>query len=92
MTILKKSVTLNPGESKTVAFSLIPSVDGFYSVSVDGLSGNFTVLPIDEAEFEVSNLIIEPTEVYVGEPVSITCTVTNTGGKTGTYEVTCEVL
>ena len=44
-----------------------------------------------EAEFEVSGLVIEPTEVYVGEPVEISVLVTNIGGKTGTKTVTLEV-
>jgi len=89
---MKKSVTLNPGESKAVTFTFTPNVDKVYSVSVDGLSGSFIAHPLPEAEFEVSNLVIEPTEVYVGEPVSISCFVTNVGGKAGTYEVTCEVI
>lgn len=44
-----------------------------------------------EAEFTVSDLVIEPTEVNVGEPVSISCLVTNVGGRTGTKTVILEV-
>ncbi|MBA7482142.1 hypothetical protein ES707_17624 [subsurface metagenome] len=44
-----------------------------------------------EAEFEVSGLVIEPTEVFIGEPVEISVLVTNIGGKTGTKTVTLEV-
>ena len=89
---MQKSVTLNPGESATLAFTFTPSVDQVYSVSVDGLSGSFVALPLPQAEFEVTNLIIDPTEVYIGEPVSISVIVTNVGGVAGTYEVVCEVL
>lgn len=35
------------------------------------------------AEFEVSNLVISPTEVQVGYPVSISCLVTNIGSEAG---------
>ena len=39
----------------------------------------------------LSDLVIEPAEVYVGEPVSISVIATNTGGVAGSYEITCEV-
>lgn len=89
---MKTSVTLNPGESKTVTFNYTPAVAKGYSVNVDGLAGSFVASEVPVATFEVSNLIIYPTEVYVGEAVSISVTVTNVGGLTGTYEVNCEVL
>lgn len=41
MTILRKSVSLNPGESKPVVFQFTPSEVKAYSVLVDGLSGSF---------------------------------------------------
>ncbi|GAI61056.1 unnamed protein product, partial [marine sediment metagenome] len=39
------------------------------------------------AEFRVSNLVISPTEVNPGQPVTITCTVTNIGAAAGDYTV-----
>jgi len=39
------------------------------------------------AEFSVSSLIISPTEVNPGQPVTITCTVTNIGAAAGDYTV-----
>jgi len=44
-----------------------------------------------EAEFKVSNLIISPTEVQIGQPVTISCTISNVGTQAGTYTVVCEV-
>ena len=44
------------------------------------------------AEFAVSDLVISPREVYPGEPVSITVTVTNTGETAGSATITCEVI
>ncbi|GAI53273.1 unnamed protein product, partial [marine sediment metagenome] len=61
-------------------------------VSVDGLTDSFIALEIPEAEFVVTNLVIDPSEVYVGEQVSISVVVTNVGNKAGSYEVTCEVV
>ncbi len=39
------------------------------------------------AEFEVSNLVIEPAEALTGETVTVTVDVANTGGAEGTYYV-----
>ena len=39
------------------------------------------------AEFKVSDLVISPTEVNPGQPVTITCTVTNIGTEAGDYTV-----
>ena len=39
------------------------------------------------ANFEVSNLVIEPAQVLTGETVTVTVDVTNTGGAEGTYDV-----
>lgn len=89
---MKKTVTLNPGESKTVDFTFTPTTAKGYSVSMDGLTGSFIAHDVPQTEFAVSNLVISPPEVYVGEPVSISVTVTNTGGIAGSYEVVCEVL
>ena len=89
---MKKTVTLNPGESKVVTFTVTPTVAKNYSVSVDGLSGSFTAFAVPVAQFRVTNLIISPTQVYVGEIVNISVTITNIGGQAGSYEVTCEVV
>ncbi|GAJ08858.1 unnamed protein product [marine sediment metagenome] len=39
------------------------------------------------AEFRVNNLVISPTEVNPGQPVTISCTVTNSGAAAGDYTV-----
>ncbi|GAI04872.1 unnamed protein product, partial [marine sediment metagenome] len=36
----EKTVTLEPGESKTITFEVVPDVAKSYSISVDGLSGS----------------------------------------------------
>ena len=87
----EQSVTLNPGESKVVSFEVTPTVAKSYSVSVDGLSGTFvaTILPV--VDIRVENLVIEPSEVQVGQPVTISVTATNYGGATGSKIITCTV-
>jgi len=42
------------------------------------------------AEFSVSDLVIEPTEVNPGQPVTISCAVTNIGSEAGPYTVHLE--
>jgi len=89
---MQKTITLNPGESKEVSFTITPQTVGVHSVSVDGLSGSFTVLEPPVAQFVVSDLIITPSQCYPGELVSISVTVRNIGLVAGSYTVTCEVL
>jgi len=87
-----KSVTLNPTESKIVAFTVTPTVGKTYQVQVGDLIGTFVAIePVAPAEFELSNLQISPSQVYVGETVSISVLVTNVGGETGTALITMEV-
>ena len=44
-----------------------------------------------EARFRVHNLVISPIGVGVNEPVTISATVTNTGGETGSYSVDLKI-
>ena len=89
---MQKTITLNPGESKEVSFTITPQTVGVHSVSVDGLSGSFSVLEPPAAQFVVSDLIITPAQCYPGELVSISVTVRDIGLVAGSYTVTCEVL
>jgi len=54
--------------------------------------GTITPLPPPApAAFSVGSLSISPAEVNVGETVTISAIVANTGGETGSYEVTLEI-
>ena len=47
----EKSITLAPGKSQSISFSVIKAEAGSYSVTVEGLSGSFTVAaPVPPAE------------------------------------------
>lgn len=84
-------VSLGPGESKTISFEVTPAAAKTYSVSVDGLSGSFVATTVPVADIRVENLVISPTEVNVGEPVTISITATNYGTAAGSKVITCEV-
>lgn len=87
-----KTVALDPGMEARVDFTFTPSEARVHQVSVDGLTDSFTVSEIPAAEFVVSDLIITPHEVYVGEPVSISILATNVGGARGSRTITLEVI
>ena len=41
---MQKQITLNPGQSGVVTFSVIPNAAGIYQATLDGLSGSFEAL------------------------------------------------
>jgi uncharacterized protein YfaS (alpha-2-macroglobulin family) len=52
---------------------------------VDGLNGVFVIIPLVEANFTVSNLVIAPERAKQGENIIISAMVTNNGELPGTY-------
>ena len=89
----EETVTIAAGSSRTVSFSVTREEADTYTVTVDGLSGSFTVVapvvvvPPEPAAFSVSSLSVLPAEVEPGETVTIDVAVTNTGGTEGSYTV-----
>jgi len=85
----EERVTVAAGGSKTVTFSVTKEEAGSYTVTVDGRSGSFTVVPVvvslEPAAFSVSNLSIQPAEVEAATAVTIAVLVSNTGGTEGSY-------
>lgn len=92
----RKTVNLNPGQSAEVSFQVIPDTLGSYQVEVDGLTGSFTCVeapvPPGVADIRLSNLVIQPSVVYVGETVTISVTATNQGDAAGSREIQCVVM
>jgi hypothetical protein len=90
-----KKVTVNAGLSKEVTFITSKDTADTYWVNVNGLTGSFTVkeelVPVAPAAFIISDLAVLPTEVYVGEMVSIKVLVTNTGEESGSRVVTLKI-
>ncbi len=95
--VATKDVTLAGGASQTVTFTAVKDVAGTYAVNVDGLSGTFMVkapplpLPSKPATFTTSGLTISPTEVDIGESITISALATNTGDLAGSYKVTLKI-
>lgn len=88
--IQTKEVTLNPDQSSAVAFTFTSIEAKTHYVSVNGLTGSFIAITLP-AEFVVSDLVITPSTVYIGEQVTISVLVTNVGGTAGTATITLEV-
>lgn len=92
----EKTVTIAPGASKEVTFTVVKDQPGKYSVMVGGLGGGFTVvappsLPAAPAAFSLSKLSIIPAEVKPDAPVTIGVSVANTGGTEGSYDMVLKV-
>jgi uncharacterized protein (DUF58 family) len=87
----QQTVTLGPGESRTVSFQVTPQEARSYQVSVDGLSGSFVCTSAAVADIRLSNLVISPSSCYVGDTVTISVTATNYGSVAGSRTITCTV-
>lgn len=87
-----RELSLEPGESQTVSFTVSRGVEGEYSVELGGLEGSFTVreTPL-EANFVLADLFVLPAEVDPGEEVTILATVSNDGGGEGNYTVRLKI-
>ncbi len=92
MAMATQRVTLAGGASKTVTFTSTKDVADTYTVTVNSLYRTFKVkAPSTLPTFESSDLTIAPTEVKIGETVTISVLVSNTGDLTGTYEVALKI-
>ena len=98
--VATQDVTLAGGASQGLTFIVGQDVPGIYSISIDGLSATFTVKetvtpPVEPepvpAAFTTSNLFISPAEAGIGETVTVSVLVANTGDLSGSYEVTLKV-
>jgi len=81
----RKSITLAPGETELLTFTLIKSLSGTYSISVGSRESTLMVEKPLPPDFRLSNLEINPTEVNTGENVVITTKIVNAGGTQGSY-------
>jgi hypothetical protein len=84
-------IVLKPGESKSLSHELSFAADGSYTVRIGDKTVSITVSTTLPARFEVSSLSVNPGSVKVGQSSTISVTVKNTGGESGTYEVTLKV-
>jgi hypothetical protein len=80
-------VTLKAKKSEEVTFLVSRDEPDEYDVSVGKFKDSFIVLP----GFSISDLDIEPTEVYPGEEIDISARVKNMGEVTGDYTITLRI-
>ncbi len=90
-----KVVQLDSGESATVEFEVAENAEGDYVVALGDLSTSFRVSsdapPIKPAEFQVTELTVNPPSVMVNEIVEISVKVTNVGEASGGYTVNLKI-
>gem|GEM_PF-321202 len=90
-----KVIQLGGGETTTVYFDVTEDAEGDYVVELGDLSTSFRVSadapPVEPAEFQVTELTVNPTSVMVDEVVGISVKVTNVGEATGSYTVNLKI-
>jgi hypothetical protein len=85
-------LTLGIGESQTATFNVTPSTAGEHIASIGSLSVRLTVRQtLTPSNFTTSNLNIYPPEIPLGNSISISMLVTNTGDLPGTYNAVLRV-
>jgi len=97
-----REITLNGGDSETVAFSANPETAGIHQISIGDVVESITVIqpqaPTSTSQpqapnsaFATSEISVTPTEVYQGESVEISILVSNTSELAGSYEVILKI-
>ncbi len=81
----RRSVTLAPGETELLTFTLARSQPGTYSVSVGSRESTLVVEKLSPPEFRLSDMEINPAEANIGGNIVITAKVSNIGGTQGNY-------
>ena len=86
-----KSLQLESEVSEIVQFEVIENTEGNYLVTLDDLTTSFKITsdakPAQPAEFQVTDLVIDPLSVVDNEIVTVSVKVTNIGEETGSYSV-----
>jgi len=84
-----QTVAVPAGETVTMQFTDAETVEGNYQVKIGDLSGSFRVkaAPPEDTTIVLSNLEIDPHEVWLGNTVSINVTATNQGAENDSLTV-----
>jgi hypothetical protein len=74
-----ENVTLAGNSSEIVQYTDVETVEGNYTVKVGSLIGNFTVNPAppESSKIVLSNLMVDPYEVWANQTVTLTATAQN---------------
>jgi hypothetical protein len=81
----RTTVTLAPGKSQEIQFTLRNSKEGTYEIRIGGKSASVFVEKLIPASFELTDLHINMEVANPGEEVVITAHIANTGGSKGPY-------
>jgi len=78
-----KMILLQGGTSAIMEFTDTENTEGNYTVQIGNLTGAFKIkaAPPEISSISLSNLIIRPYEVWIGDSVNATVTAKNTGAK-----------
>jgi hypothetical protein len=87
----RKSITLAPGETKLLTFTLARSQPGTCRISVGNKESTLVVEKLLPPDFRLSNLEVNPGKVDSGEKVIITAKIVNAGGTQGIYTAELKV-
>jgi hypothetical protein len=86
-----QSITVDGGALQTVSFTVTPTAEKTYNVSVDGLSGSFVCTSAPHGDIALSNLVISPASCNQGDTVTISVTATNNGNANEVMAVTLKI-
>ena len=90
-----KIIQLDSGETTTVEFEVVEDAEGDYVVTLRDLTTSFSVTsdapPVKPAEFQITELTVNPPSVMVDEIVKISVKVTNVGEAGGSYTVNLKI-
>lgn len=81
----RRSVTLAPGDTELITFTLTRNNPGTYSISVGRWESKLVVEKPSPAAFVISNLEVSPTEIDVQDSIVISAEIANVGGTQGSY-------
>ena len=81
----RQSTALAPGKSVTLTFPLVIYKPGYYEIAIGNRSSTLAVLEAPPPAFRVSHLEVDPEWVCPGEETTVTATIVNNGGTTGSY-------
>jgi VCBS repeat-containing protein len=85
-TMQTKDITLLGGRSETFSFDIVSDTNGSHQVSAGDVHATFVVKkPLSPANFEVSEIIVNPLLIESGNKIDVSVLVKNTGDLSGTY-------
>jgi hypothetical protein len=90
-----KTIQLDGGDTTSVQFEIVENIEGEYAVKLGTLTTSFRITSqaqtVKPAEFQVTELKVNPSLVLADEVVEVSVKVTNVGEETGTYTVNLKI-